>query len=232
MGAPVAEPESWEIGEVRLVQATRVEIGADGTPVEVAYEEWEIDLDTPGGRLTHFLPVSTVAWRIAEYGLDPGDPEHHALALDMALHEPHIPQPEEPQPRSTMVKRWTPAGVVDELAVVMKTANRAAAYSPAENLLTAATLDDARETHLAHIARAKERVRIAASAAAPSEPVRASSRTDLRGGGSPMLAASPLAAGPLDWILQHTGSVLDVADVAEKRAGIEQARQLHAERQL
>ena len=206
--------EQWSISEVRLVQASRVEVGADGTPSEVVYEEWEIDLATPGGRLTHFLPVDTVAWRLAEYGLDPADPDHHALALDMALHEPHIPQPEAPPPRSTIVQRWTPTAASAKKAASEPVPQR---YDAAENLLTAPSLDDARETHLAQIAKAKERVQIA------TKPQAKAVVTDVRSTGSPLATASA-QPDPLDWILQHTADRVDAEDVAGKRAALEQAR--------
>lgn len=214
--------EEWAIAEVRLVHATRTEAGPDGSLVDMPFEQWEIDLDTPAGRLTHFLPVETVAWRLAEYGLDPDDPEHHALALDMALHEPHIPQPEELSPRSETVRRWTPAGT-EQAVAELRAAPPAARYDPAENLRTAPSLDHARDIHLGHIARAKERIRIAAPG---GEGTVAGVRRAARGS----VATASAQPDPLAWILAHTAGRVDADDVARKRADVEHARRAHAER--
>ncbi len=213
--------EEWTIDEVRLVHATRIEVGPDGAPTEVVYDEWEIDLVTPAGRLTHFLPVDTVAWRLAEYGLDSDNLEHHAVALDMALHEPHIPQPEEPQSRATVVKRWASGGETGKASLSSPGAMPAARYDPAENLRAAPTIEDARARHLAQIDRAKTRVRI--TRASPDGVL-----ADVRAKATHVLSTASAQPDPLEWILAHTADRLDAGDVARKRAAVEQARLLHA----
>ncbi|RCG32000.1 hypothetical protein DQ384_05510 [Sphaerisporangium album] len=209
--------EEWTIAEVRLSPATQYEVGPDRTLQEVAADRWDIDLDTPQGRITHFLPVSTVAWRIAEYGLDPADPQHVAQALDMALHEPHIPPPDQPPPQASAVVVWTPQGVVEQPTPAAQPQATATAAGNAEmTLMTAASLDDARQAHLARIEAAKERVRVVSPV-----PRASTARAGLR-------RTAPAAPCPLEWMRGHAASCLDVEDVEAKRKLVEQARAAYA----
>lgn len=57
--------------------------------------EQEITLDdgsTIRGR--HVFPDDTLEWRVAEYGMDPADPDP---ILEMVLWEPHLPEADQPE---------------------------------------------------------------------------------------------------------------------------------------
>lgn len=85
------------------------------------------DDDSPP--VVHLFPESTLAWRAAEYGLDPTDT---AALLDIVLHEPFIPVPD-PEPVRL---------------VGQEPAKKAAPV----HLYNAPTIADARTAHLARIA--------------------------------------------------------------------------------
>jgi hypothetical protein len=86
---------------------------------------WFIHQLRPDGQAhLHVLPVDTLAWRAAEYGIDPADLD---TLLDVVLHEPHMP--DDGRPQSTPASR--DAARADLLQRIADTkANRVRIVSP------------------------------------------------------------------------------------------------------
>ncbi|MEU1880828.1 hypothetical protein ABZ470_26275 [Streptosporangium sp. NPDC020072] len=124
--------ETWTIWDAELGYSTTSLLQAGGeqasrTEHDGAEPIWGISRVGPDGTARmHIIPHSTWEWRCAEYGIDPDDT---TTLLDIVLHEPWIPSPNDAmarfQPGAAEVLRdthglptcWTP-GVsdVDRLA--------------------------------------------------------------------------------------------------------------------
>jgi hypothetical protein len=69
-----------------------VKTAVDDVALEDSHDRWRIAItitadDGTTTRLLHLLPIDTMEWRAAEYGIDPGDT---ATLLDIVLAEPHL----------------------------------------------------------------------------------------------------------------------------------------------
>ncbi|MFG1709250.1 hypothetical protein ACFLIM_39270 [Nonomuraea sp. M3C6] len=66
----------------------------DRTNPQGAEPLWGVATVRPdGGRILHTFPHSTLEWRAAEYGIDPADSD---TLLDVILHEPYLPNEDDP----------------------------------------------------------------------------------------------------------------------------------------
>lgn len=127
---------------------------------------WYVDLQRPDGSLRrNVFPKSTLAWRAAEYGIDPNDTE---ALLDVVLHEPFAPHPD--NPLTAGADPVLAAGLLSP-ALVSRGTTRAGDLVPT-TLYTAETTEKAREAHLMRIAHAKmEVVRIQAPKGGRPDPL-------------------------------------------------------------
>ncbi|ARX81516.1 hypothetical protein SMD44_00914 [Streptomyces alboflavus] len=113
---------------------------------------WAVDMRKPdGGTYRHVFPTDTLAWRAAEYGLDPADT---AALLDVVLHEPFAPHPDDP---ITAADDPVLAAGLMSPANVSRGTVRAGDPVPT-TLYTAETAQAAREAHLMRIAHARTHV--------------------------------------------------------------------------
>lgn len=123
-----------------IVSVTETATGS-GTPC------WMVLYQDDGGAFhSHTFPHDTLHWRAAEYDIDPADID---TLLDIVLHEPHIPDPNNPLYRD--------ADIAAKQGLMA--ASRGGGQVPM-TLANAPTLADARTAHLARVAEAKERVQI------------------------------------------------------------------------
>lgn len=85
------------------ITVTKVEESIEGGGEGV--DCWRVySVDSEGHTNCHLIPKQTVAWRIAEYDLDPEDVQ---TAWDMILHERLIPQIPEDFPSPQLTQRHT-----------------------------------------------------------------------------------------------------------------------------
>lgn len=113
---------------------------------------WAVDMRKPdGGTYRHVFPKDTLAWRAAEYGLDTADT---AALLDVVLHEPFAPNPDDP---ITAADDPVLAAGLMSPANVSRGTVRAGDPVPT-TLYTAETTQAAREAHLMRITHAKNHV--------------------------------------------------------------------------
>lgn len=118
---------------------------------------WHITYQSASGEVRHHVfPKNTLDWRAAEYGIDPGDT---ATLLDIVLHEPFAPHPDDP-----ITGADDPVAAAGLLSPAV--ASRGAA-SPGDlvstTLYTAESTEQAREAHLLRIQHAKvNRARVSA----------------------------------------------------------------------
>lgn len=113
---------------------------------------WYVDMRKPdGGTHRMVFPVQTLAWRAAEYGLDPDDTE---ALLDVVLHEPFAPSPDDPLTAAS--DPVLQAGLLSPARVSRGTV-RAGEPVPT-TLYTAETTEQARTAHLMRIQHAKDEV--------------------------------------------------------------------------
>lgn len=114
---------------------------------------WAVDMLKPDGHLhRHVFPQLTLEQRAAEYGIDPTAVED---LLDLVLHEPYAPHPDDPEGED-------PAGAAGMLspALVSRGTARKGDLVPT-TLYTAADTTAAREAHLLRIEHGKaHRVRV------------------------------------------------------------------------
>lgn len=120
--------ETWTIWDAELGYSTTSLLQAGGAHADQrvshdgAEPMWGISRVRPDGVAhIHIIPHSTWEWRCAEYGIDPDDLD---TLLDVVLHEPWVPSPDDPlvhaQPGAANVLKdtqdlptcWTP-GVSD-----------------------------------------------------------------------------------------------------------------------
>lgn len=117
-------------------------MGSDAVPV------WRVrSVDRAGHMHEHIFPHVTLAWRAAEYDIDPTDT---AALLDIILHEPFLPDLDDPAEAAS-----DPAAAAG--LTVRSSAARGGAQPAAEpvRLQNAPSLGAAREAHLLRIAHAK-----------------------------------------------------------------------------
>lgn len=113
---------------------------------------WYVDAQRPDGSVRrHVFPKSTLAWRAAEYGIDPADT---GTLLDIVLHEHFAPHPDNPL---TAADDPVLAAGLFSRAAVSRGMTRAGDLVPT-TLYTAETTEQAREAHLMRIAHAKTEV--------------------------------------------------------------------------
>lgn len=115
---------------------------------------WAVDMLKPDGTgHRHVFPMFTLLQRAAEYGIDPAAVDD---LLDVVLHEPYAPHPDDPDGED-------PAGAAGMLspALVPRGTTREGDLIPT-TLYTAADTTAAREAHLLRIRHTKtHRVRVA-----------------------------------------------------------------------
>lgn len=110
---------------------------------------WHVLYEDPDGQTRgHVFPKSTLAWRAAEYGIDPTDTD---TLLDIVLHEPFAPHPDDPQ---TAAEDPAAAAGLTSPAPVSRGRTRKGDLVPT-TLYTAENTAKAREAHLLRIAHAK-----------------------------------------------------------------------------
>lgn len=101
-----------------------------------------------GHTYRHIFPKATLAYRAAEYGIDPADTDQ---LIDIVLHEPFAPSPDD---ALTAADDPAIAAGLFSPAVSARGTVRAGDMRPT-TLFTAATTADAREAHLLRIQYAK-----------------------------------------------------------------------------
>lgn len=119
---------------------------------------WRIQTTDGDGR-THdtILPQVTLAWRAAEYGIDPADT---ATLIDLILHEPFLPNLEDPNAAAA-----DPAAKAGMTVPARRANGRTRKGDPEPvRLHNANTIADARAAHLLRINAIKNTVRIEAPA--------------------------------------------------------------------
>jgi hypothetical protein len=91
--------ETWTIWDAELGYSTTSLLQSGGEQADQhdshdgAEPMWGISRVRPDGAShMHIIPHSTWEWRCAEYGIDPDDMD---TLLDVVLHEPWIPQPDD-----------------------------------------------------------------------------------------------------------------------------------------
>lgn len=89
--------ETWTLWDAELAYSyTSLTQGADAAPGRSSHNDgaepmWGVAQVLPNGESNlHIFPHSTLEWRSAEYGIDPEDID---TLLDVILHEPFIPDP-------------------------------------------------------------------------------------------------------------------------------------------
>lgn len=135
--------------DIRTVTEVVTElIGTDSTPC------WRVRSTNAQGRVhEHIFPEVTLTWRAAEYGIDPTDT---ATLLDIVLHEPFLPNLDDPDEATK-----DPAARAG-LTVPARTANgRVRKGDPIPvRLHNADTIEQARQAHLMRIDAVKNDVRV------------------------------------------------------------------------
>lgn len=118
---------------------------------------WHVTYQDVAGTVRHHVfPKNTLEWRAAEYGIDPADVD---TLLDIVLHEPHAPHPDD---RLTADDDPAVAAGLMSTAPVSRGSVRAGDLVPT-TLYTAETVEQAREAHLLRIQYTKtNRVQISA----------------------------------------------------------------------
>ncbi|MCQ8831751.1 hypothetical protein [Streptomyces malaysiensis] len=116
---------------------------------------WSITYQDVAGTVRHHVfPKNTLEWRAAEYGIDPTDTD---TLLDIVLHEPHTPHPDD---RLSADDDPAAAAGLMSMAPVSRGTVRAGDLVPT-TLYTAETVEQAREAHLLRIQHTKaNRVRV------------------------------------------------------------------------
>jgi hypothetical protein len=135
---------------------------------------WAVDMIKPDGTgHRHVFPQFTLAQRAAEYGIDPADVDQ---LLDIVLHEPYAPHPDDP------LKGEDPAAAAGMLspALVSRGTARKGDLIPT-TLYTAPDAATARAAHLLRIEHGKaHNVRVSAAKGKkdPLDVIRANHRID------------------------------------------------------
>ena len=110
---------------------------------------WLIEARRPDGdTYRHIFPKATLAYRAAEYGVNPADTD---TLIDIILHEPFAPSPDD---QLTAGEDPAIAAGLMSPAIVSRGTVRAGDLRPT-TLYSAATTDEAREAHLLRIQYAK-----------------------------------------------------------------------------
>ena len=117
--------------------------------------------DGTGAGYNHVFPVSTLAWRAAEYGIDTTDTE---TLLDVILHEPHLPDLDDPDEAA---KDPAARAGMTVPSPISHGRVRKGDLVPVR-LHNALTIDDARAAHLMRINAIKTTVRIDLPTGKPS----------------------------------------------------------------
>jgi hypothetical protein len=160
---------------------------------------WAVDMIKPDGTgHRHVFPQFTLGQRAAEYGIDPTEVDQ---LLDIVLHEPYAPHPDDP------LKGEDPAAAAGMLspALVSRGTARKGDLIPT-TLYTAADAATAREAHLLRIEHGKtHNVRVAAPKGKkdPLDLIRANHGVDA------------------DWVARKAGEIHQRRLVAQGRAAPE-----------
>lgn len=137
------------VPDIRTVTDVATErLGSEAVPV------WRVrTADAEGHIHEHIFPHVTLAWRAAEYGIDPADTQ---ALLDVILHEPLLPDLDDPSEAAK-----------DPAALAGMTVPARQARGPVRKgdpvpvrLHNADTIDDARTAHLLRISAIKSTVRV------------------------------------------------------------------------
>lgn len=113
---------------------------------------WYVDTERPdGSQRRHVFPKTTLAWRAAEYGIDPADTD---TLLDIVLHEGFAPHPD--NPLTAAADPVLAAGLLSP-ARASRGTTRAGDLVPT-TLYNAETTEQAREAHLMRVTHAKTEV--------------------------------------------------------------------------
>ncbi|QQM45207.1 hypothetical protein [Streptomyces liliifuscus] len=118
---------------------------------------WHVLYKAPSGDVrAHVFPKNTLAWRAAEYGIDPADID---TLLDVVLHEPFTPHPDDPVNGGE-----DPAAAAGLTSAAPFARGRVQAGDRVPTTLyTAESTEKAREAHLLRIEHAKaNRARVVA----------------------------------------------------------------------
>ncbi|MGW3821793.1 hypothetical protein ACWEAF_05660 [Streptomyces sp. NPDC005071] len=128
---------------------------------------WAVDMVKPDGtEHRHVFPQDTLAWRAAEYGIDPADTDQ---LLDIVLHEPWAPHPED-----TITADKDPVLAAGLMSPALESRGTVQAGDPVPTTLyTADTTEQAREAHLMRIQYAKDNVVRAAPRTGKADPLAA-----------------------------------------------------------
>ncbi|MER7814553.1 hypothetical protein [Streptomyces sp. NPDC096153] len=119
-------------------------------------ECWRVRTLTPTGHVhEHIFPTTTLEWRSAEYGIDPEDTE---TLLDVILHEPFLPDLDDPA--AAAEDPAVKAGMTAAGPAARGLAGRGAVVPV--RLHNAATIDDARTAHLMRIQAVKDKIHVKA----------------------------------------------------------------------
>lgn len=115
---------------------------------------WRVRTINPAGATAeHIFPKSTLAWRAAEYGLDPADTE---LLVDIILHEPFLPDLDDPDEADK-----DPAAKAGMTVPAREARGRVRKGDPVPvRLRNADNIADARAAHLMRIDAIKTKTRI------------------------------------------------------------------------
>jgi hypothetical protein len=113
---------------------------------------WAVDMVKPDGTGHRLVfPQDTLAWRAAEYGIDPADTDQ---LLDIVLHEPWAPHPED-----TITADQDPVLAAGLMSPALESRGTVQAGDPVPTTLyTADSTEQAREAHLMRIQYAKDHV--------------------------------------------------------------------------
>ncbi|MFE9064940.1 hypothetical protein [Streptomyces violaceusniger] len=134
-----------------------VEYTITGVAEDAERDLWHVTYQNTAGELRHHVfPKNTLEWRAAEYGIDPGDVD---TLLDIVLHEPHAPHPDD-----RLSADDDPAVAAGLFSPAPASRGTVRAGDPVPTTLyTAETVEQAREAHLLRIQHTKaNRVRISA----------------------------------------------------------------------
>lgn len=142
------------MARIMTVESATPEVFAAGKDGEEEAVCWRVIVkDASGSGHTHVFPADTLAWRAAEYGIDPTDTQ---TLLDIVLHEPFLPDLDDPEAAAA-----DPAAKAGMTVPARKANGRTRKGDPEPvRLRNANTIADARTAHLMRINAIKDTVRV------------------------------------------------------------------------
>jgi hypothetical protein len=142
-------PREATVPDIRTVTDVATErLGSENVPC------WRVRAADASGNIHETIfPEVTLAWRAAEYGIDPTDT---ALLLDVILHEPFLPDLDDPDEADK-----DPAARAGMTVPAREDRGQVRKGDPIPvRLYNADTIDQAREAHLMRIEAVKQQRRI------------------------------------------------------------------------